>query len=55
MKIIILGAGRVGSTVAESLAGEANDITIVDVDPERLGLLQDRLDLRTVAGNASHP
>ena len=55
MKVVILGAGRVGSTVAESLAGEANDITIVDIDPERLRLLQDRLDLRTVAGNASHP
>ena len=55
MKVIILGAGRVGSTVAESLAGEANDITIVDIDPDRLRLLQDRLDLRTVAGNASHP
>ena len=55
MKIIILGAGRVGSTVAESLVGEANDITIVDVDPERLRQLQDRLDLRTVVGNASHP
>ena len=55
MKVIILGAGRVGSTVAESLVGEANDITIVDVDPERLRQLQDRLDLRTVVGNASHP
>ncbi|MEK7844452.1 MAG: Trk system potassium transporter TrkA, partial [Pseudomonadota bacterium] len=55
MKIIILGAGQVGSSVAESLVSEANDITMVDVDPNRLALLQDRLDLRTVAGNASHP
>lgn len=55
MKIIILGAGRVGSTVAESLAGEANDITIVDTDALRLKLLQDRLDLRAVVGNGSHP
>ncbi|HQT25423.1 MAG TPA: NAD-binding protein, partial [Burkholderiales bacterium] len=55
MKIIILGAGRVGTTVAESLVGEANDITVVDIDPERLRQLQDRLDLRTVTGNASHP
>lgn len=55
MKIIILGAGQVGSSVAESLVSEANDITMVDVDPKRLALLQDRLDLRTVAGNASHP
>ena len=55
MKIIILGAGRVGSSVAESLVGEADDITVVDIDSERLRQLQDRLDLRTVSGNASHP
>ncbi len=55
MRIIILGAGQVGSSVAESLVSEANDITIVDTDPKRLALLQDRLDLRTVVGNASYP
>ena len=55
MKIIVLGAGQVGSTVAETLASEANDITIVDEDPARLRVLQDHLDVRTVAGNASHP
>ncbi len=55
MRIIILGAGRVGSSVAESLVSEANDITVVDTDLERLRKLQDRLDLRTVTGNASHP
>lgn len=55
MKILILGAGQVGSTVAESLVGEANDITVVDADAEKLRQLQDRLDLRTVVGNAAHP
>ena len=35
MKILILGAGQVGSSVAASLAGEANDITIVDSNPTR--------------------
>ncbi len=55
MKIVILGAGQVGSTVAESLVSEANDITVVDVEPQRLKRLQDRLDLRTVTGNAAHP
>ena len=55
MRIIILGAGQVGSSVAESLVSEANDITIVDTDSKRLALLQDRFDLRTVTGNASHP
>jgi trk system potassium uptake protein TrkA len=52
---VILGAGQVGSTVAESLVSEANDITVVDVDGARLRNLQDRLDLRTVTGNAAHP
>ncbi|MEK7834630.1 MAG: Trk system potassium transporter TrkA, partial [Pseudomonadota bacterium] len=55
MKILILGAGQVGASVAESLVSEANDITIVDTDPARLKYLQDRLDLRTVVGNAAHP
>ncbi|NND60209.1 MAG: Trk system potassium transporter TrkA [Gammaproteobacteria bacterium] len=56
MKIIILGAGQVGSTVAYHLAREeSNDVTIVDIDSERLRELQDRLDLRTVQGSASHP
>jgi trk system potassium uptake protein TrkA len=55
VKIVILGAGQVGSTVAESLVSEANDITVVDIDVPRLKRLQDRLDLRTVTGNAAHP
>lgn len=55
MKIIILGAGQVGTSVAENLVSEANDITIVDTDGRRLQELQDRMDLRTVAGHASHP
>jgi len=45
----------VGTTVAESLVSEANDITIVDSDSEKLRQLQDRLDLRTLTGNAAHP
>jgi trk system potassium uptake protein TrkA len=55
MKIIILGAGQVGSSLANHLASEANDITVVDVDSQLLHDLQDRLDLRTVKGHASHP
>ncbi|MFC1774126.1 Trk system potassium transporter TrkA [Pseudomonadota bacterium] len=55
MKIIILGAGQVGSSVAQNLASEANDITVVDNRPEILRDLQDRIDIRTVTGPASHP
>ncbi len=55
MQIIILGAGQVGTTLAENLASESNDITVVDTDLGRLRALQDRLDLRTVYGHACHP
>lgn len=55
MKIVILGAGRVGASVAENLVGEENDITVVDLNAENLKQLQDRLDLRTVCGHAAHP
>jgi trk system potassium uptake protein TrkA len=55
VKIIILGAGRVGESVAESLVSEQNDITVVDTDAAQLATLQDRLDLRTVPGNGTHP
>ena len=56
MKILILGAGQVGSTAAHSLVREeANEVTIVDHDPEVLRELQDRLDVRTVVGHAAYP
>lgn len=55
MNIIILGAGRVGESVAESLASEKNDITVIDTDTQRLRSLQDRLDLRGVPGNGIQP
>ena len=55
MKIIILGAGQVGSNLAEHLVREGNDLTVVDLDADKLAALQDRFDLRTVCGQASHP
>ena len=55
MKILILGAGQVGGTLAENLAGEENDITVVDINERRLRDLQDSLDIRTVCGVASYP
>jgi len=55
MRIIILGAGRVGESVAESLVSERNDITVVDPDPQLLRALEDRLDLRGVPGNGIQP
>jgi trk system potassium uptake protein TrkA len=56
MKIVILGAGQVGRTAAYQLAREeANEVTVVDSNEELLRDLQDRLDIRTVVGNASYP
>jgi trk system potassium uptake protein TrkA len=56
MKIVILGAGQVGRTAAWQLAREeANEVTVVDTNEEILRDLQDRLDIRTVVGNASFP
>lgn len=55
MNIIILGAGRVGESVAESLVSEQNDITVIDQDPARLRALEERLDLRGVVGNGIQP
>lgn len=55
MKILILGASQVGSSIAEVLVGEDNDVTIVDIDRLALQRLQNRLDIHTVTGNAAHP
>jgi len=55
MKIIILGAGQVGGTLAQNLASEANDITVVDSNEAKLESLRDRLDISTVIGFGSHP
>ncbi len=56
MKILILGAGQVGSTAAYHLAREeSNEVTIIDSNQAVLRELQDRLDVRTVLGHAASP
>jgi trk system potassium uptake protein TrkA len=56
MKILILGAGQVGRTAAQHLSREeANEVTVVDINEDTLREVQERLDVRTVAGNAAHP
>lgn len=55
MKIIIVGAGQVGATLAENLVGEKNDITVIDSNLQRLQRLKDKFDLQVVAGQGSHP
>ena len=53
MKIIISGAGEVGSHLAKMLSNEANDITVIDSDQGRLEALASNTDVITVEGNPS--
>ena len=55
MQIIILGAGRVGESVAETLASEQNDITVIDLNGARLRHLEDRIEIRGVMGDGTQP
>lgn len=55
MKILILGAGRVGTSVVANLAQEKYDIVVVDTKPDILRELIERFDIATVTGNAAHP
>lgn len=55
MRIIILGAGRVGFTVASNLSSEAIDITLIDKDQKVLDTACERLDVSAICGNVSHP
>ncbi len=55
MRILILGAGVTGASVAEALANEENDIVVVDFRDDLLEALKERFDIATVTGNAAHP
>lgn len=56
MKILILGSGQVGSTVAQNLAVmPQNDVTVIDIDEQALNHIRDKLDVQTVHGNAASP
>ncbi|MCB0994296.1 MAG: Trk system potassium transporter TrkA [Acidimicrobiales bacterium] len=55
MHIIVVGAGEVGSYVAEFLSREGNDVAVVETDAEQLRVVGEQLDVLTVAGSGSHP
>ncbi|SFV80558.1 Trk system potassium uptake protein TrkA [hydrothermal vent metagenome] len=56
MKILILGAGQVGSSLAKYLESDKeNDITIIDKDEANLSSLQRHLDIKTISGHAYYP
>ncbi len=55
MRVIICGAGQVGFQIARHLASENNDVAILDVNAELVAKAAETLDVRGVAGHASHP
>jgi len=55
MKVIILGAGKVGESLARNLSEDNYDVSIVDLDKSKVDYLQDRLDIASVLGHAAHP
>ena len=55
MKVIICGAGQVGWQIARHLAGERNDVTVVDSNPELVNRASDTLDVQGLTGFASYP
>ncbi|MEP9353400.1 Trk system potassium transporter TrkA [Xanthobacter sp. KR7-65] len=55
MKVVICGAGQVGFGIAERLAGEQNDVSIIDTNPRRIQAVTEQLDVRGVVGAGSHP
>jgi trk system potassium uptake protein TrkA len=55
MKVIVCGAGQVGSSIARYLAQEGNDVTVIDHQPELTRKISDTLDVKAITGYASHP
>jgi len=55
MRVIICGAGQVGYGIAERLASEANDVSVIDNSPELVNAIRDTLDVRGFIGHGSHP
>ncbi len=55
MRVIVCGAGQVGTSIAKQLANEGNDVTVIDQDPDRIQKIGDTLDVKAHIGFASHP
>ena len=55
MRVIICGAGQVGYGIAEKLASEKNDVSVIDVAPDLIRNVRDTLDVRGFVGHGSHP
>ena len=55
MKVIVCGAGQVGTTLARQLSSEANDVVVIDQSADLIRRLDDSLDVRGIVGYASRP
>ena len=55
MKIIILGAGQVGTSLAQTLCLENHSVTLIDTNERRLREIQERLDVSTISGPCTYP
>jgi trk system potassium uptake protein TrkA len=55
MQVIVCGAGQVGFNIARQLANEANDVTVIDVDPDRIRRSTESIDVKGLVGFAAHP
>lgn len=53
MQIIIVGCGKVGRTLAEQLQEEDTDITLIDINPDRINAITDEVDAMGVVGNGA--
>lgn len=55
MHVVVIGAGEVGSYVADRLSREGHDVGIIDIDREKLGRIDRASDVLTVCGSGTHP
>jgi len=55
MRVVICGAGQVGFGIAEQLAAEENDVSVIDTSPELVQVIRDTLDVRGLVGHGAHP
>lgn len=55
MRVVICGAGQVGYGLAERLAAEQNDVSVIDISPQRVQVVRDTLDVRGIVGHGSYP
>ena len=55
MRVIVCGAGKVGTSIAEQLVNQNNDVTVIDQSQELISKISDEVDLNTIIGSASNP